>query len=155
MAGWQSDRVLAMRPGESVEIAGKRVTMTAARTSFGPNYEAAQARFSVATLGGTREMISERRLFPASQTTTTAAAINVGAFGNLYISVGDPSPGGGVVVRLWNHPFVNCIWGGAFLMALGGMASLADRRLRYALVRRARPVAGVLEPARSPAHSLP
>jgi cytochrome c-type biogenesis protein CcmF len=147
MAGWQSDRVLAMRPGQSVEIAGKHVTMTAARTVYGPNYEAAEARFTVTTLGGAREMVSERRLFPASQTTTTAAAINVGALGNLYISVGDSDPAGGVVVRIWNHPFVNCIWGGAFLMALGGITSLADRRLRYAPVRRSRPVLAGLEPA--------
>jgi cytochrome c-type biogenesis protein CcmF len=148
MAGWQSDAVVAMAPGQAIDFAGRRILMTGSKTVFGPNYEAAQARFAVPTLGGERELLSERRLFPASQVTTTSAGINVGLLGNLYISVGDPSPGGGVVVRLWSHPLVNCIWGGALMMALGGMVSLADRRLRYAPVRRARPLSGMLEPAR-------
>jgi cytochrome c-type biogenesis protein CcmF len=33
-------------------------------------------------------------------------------------------------VRLYDHPMVGWIWGGAVLMALGGCASLADRRFR-------------------------
>jgi cytochrome c-type biogenesis protein CcmF len=44
------------------------------------------------------------------------------------------------VVRLWNHPLVGWIWGGALIMALGGALSLADRGLRRAVVRR-RPIA--------------
>jgi cytochrome c-type biogenesis protein CcmF len=91
--------------------------------------------------------VSERRLFPASQTTTTQAAINVGLLGNIYISVGDRAADG-LVVRMWNHPLVNLIWGGAFLMALGGAVSLADRRVRIAVIRRAPRAAPVLEPAR-------
>jgi cytochrome c-type biogenesis protein CcmF len=31
---------------------------------------------------------------------------------------------------MWDHPLVDWIWAGAFLMAFGGMLSLADRRLR-------------------------
>jgi cytochrome c-type biogenesis protein CcmF len=147
MAGWQSNLVVSMVPGQSVTLAGKRVTLTGARSLAGPNYEAAQARFEVETLAGPRVLISERRLFPASQTTTTQAAINAGLLGNLYISVGDRAADGGVVVRMWNHPLVNCIWGGTFLMAFGGALSLADRRLRVAVVRRAARPAGLLAPA--------
>ena len=33
-------------------------------------------------------------------------------------------------MRLYNHPLVGWIWGGAFLMALGGVVSLSDRRFR-------------------------
>jgi cytochrome c-type biogenesis protein CcmF len=167
MAGCQSNAVVAMVPGQSLTLAGKSVTLTGFRSLEGPNYEAAQARFAIDTLAGPRTLISERRFFPESQTTTTEAAINVGLLGNVYISIGERSQGGGIVVRLWNHPLVNLIWGGAFLMALGGMVSLADRRLRVAVVQRARvkaclptsgpssgPLAGpgsgpVLEPAAS------
>jgi cytochrome c-type biogenesis protein CcmF len=147
MAGWQSDKVVSMVPGQSVRLAGKSVTLTGVRALDGPNYEAAQARFAVDTLAGPRTLVSERRLFPASQTTTTQAAINVGVLGNVYISVGDRAADGGLVVRMWNHPLVDFIWGGALMMAFGGALSLADRRLRVAVVRRARARAGVLEPA--------
>ncbi|HEY1929991.1 MAG TPA: heme lyase CcmF/NrfE family subunit [Caulobacteraceae bacterium] len=136
MAGWQSNLVTSMTPGQSVAIAGKHVTLTSVRMVEGPNYQASQAAFEVETLAGPRRMVSERRLFPASQTTTTQAAINVGLLGNVYISIGDRADAG-LVVRMWNHPLVNFIWGGAFLMALGGAVSLADRRLRVAVIRRA------------------
>jgi cytochrome c-type biogenesis protein CcmF len=150
MAGWQSNAVIAMTPGQSLTLAGKSVTLTGLRAIEGPNYEAAQARFAIDTLAGPRVLISERRFYPDSQTTTTEAGINVGLLGNVYISIGDRAANGGLVVRLWNHPLVNFIWGGAFMMALGGMVSLADRRLRVAVVTRVRasvPVPPPLEPA--------
>jgi cytochrome c-type biogenesis protein CcmF len=148
MAGWQANLVVSMIPGQSVVIAGKPITLTGVRTVEGPNYQASQAAFEVETLAGPRVMVSERKLFPASQTTTTQAAINVGLLGNVYISIGDRAADG-LVVRMWNHPLVNFIWGGAFLMAFGGAVSLADRRLRVAVVRRA------ARPAASPAPVLP
>ena len=77
-------------------------------------------------------MISERRLFPASQTTTTDAGISWGFFGNIYISVADQNPDGGLTVRIWNHPFVDWIWAGGLMMAFGGAVSMADRSLRVA-----------------------
>jgi cytochrome c-type biogenesis protein CcmF len=149
MAGWQSNRVISMVPGQSVTLAGKSVALTGVRDLTGPNYEAAEARFDLQTLAGPRRLIAERRFYPASQTTTTQAAINVGLLGNIYVSVGDRAADGGLVVRVWNHPMVNCIWGGAFLMAFGGILSLADRRLRVAVVRRAPRPALALEPAAS------
>jgi cytochrome c-type biogenesis protein CcmF len=149
MAGWQANLVTTMIPGQRVVISGKHVTLTGVRTVEGPNYQASQAAFQVDTLAGPRVMVSERRLFPASQTTTTQAAINVGLFGNVYISIGEQAADGGLVVRMWNHPLVDFIWGGAFLMAFGGVVSLADRRLRVAVVRRAP------RPAASPAPVLP
>jgi cytochrome c-type biogenesis protein CcmF len=35
-------------------------------------------------------------------------------------------------------PFVDWIWGGAFLMALGGFVAMSDRRYRFAPSRRTR-----------------
>jgi cytochrome c-type biogenesis protein CcmF len=44
-------------------------------------------------------------------------------------------------VRLWDHPLIVWIWLGGFTMALGGLVSLSDRRLRAGAPRRAaRPV---------------
>jgi cytochrome c-type biogenesis protein CcmF len=36
------------------------------------------------------------------------------------------------VVRIYHKPFVDWIWGGAFLMALGGVLAITDRRYRLA-----------------------
>ncbi len=48
--------------------------------------------------------------------------------------IGDPQDGGGWAIRTYIRPFANWIWGGAILMALGGLISLTDRRLRLAPV---------------------
>ena len=53
---------------------------------------------------------------------------------------GDPQEGGGWALRAHIKPFANWIWAGAFLMALGGVLSLADRRVRIAAPAR-RPAA--------------
>jgi cytochrome c-type biogenesis protein CcmF len=39
-------------------------------------------------------------------------------------------------VRVYLKPFIDWIWGGAFLMALGGFLAVADRRYRFAARRR-------------------
>jgi cytochrome c-type biogenesis protein CcmF len=142
VTSWQTNKVLSMNVGQSVSLAGKRVTMEAVDGVAGPNYQATQARFSVASAFGRRTIISERRVFPVSQTHTTVAGIGVGLLGNTYISIGDPNPDGSLVVRLWDHPLVDWIWGGGLIMALGGAVSLADRGLRVGAANRARrPVA--------------
>jgi cytochrome c-type biogenesis protein CcmF len=142
VSAWQTNKVLSMSPGQSVRLAGHTITMEAVRPIMGPNYEANQARFEVSGPFGARTLVSERRLYPASQTTTTDAGIGVGLLGNIYISVADPNPDGGLTVRMWNHPFVDWIWAGGLLMAFGGVVSLADRSLRVAKVeRRATPAA--------------
>ncbi len=136
VSAWQTNKVLSMSPGQSVKLAGNTITMVALRPVTGPNYEANQAQFDVTGAFGKSTMMSERRLYPASQTTTTDAGIQPGILGNIYISVADQNPDGGVTVRMWNHPFVDWIWAGALLMAFGGAVSLADRGLRVARVER-------------------
>ena len=79
--------------------------------------------------------MSERRLCPGSQTTTTQAGIGTGFLGNVYVSIGEQSAGGALVVRIWDHPLVDWIWGGGFLMVLGGALSLSDRRFRVGAAR--------------------
>jgi cytochrome c-type biogenesis protein CcmF len=136
VSAWQTNKVLSMSPGQSVRIGGNTVTMMAVKPIMGPNFEANQARFEVAGPFGVRTLVSERRLFPASQTTTTEAGISWHILGNIYVSVADQNPDGGLTVRIWNHPFVDWIWAGGLMMAFGGAVSLADRSLRVARVER-------------------
>jgi cytochrome c-type biogenesis protein CcmF len=43
-------------------------------------------------------------------------------------------------VRVYLKPFIDWIWGGAFLMALGGLVAVSDRRYRLAVRRKAAPM---------------
>jgi cytochrome c-type biogenesis protein CcmF len=66
----------------------------------------------------------------------TEAAIDTGFTRDLYVSLGEPvGESGAWGVRIYYKPFVDWIWGGAFIMAIGGFLALADRR--YRLGRRA------------------
>ncbi len=146
VSAFQDSKVLAMTPGQSVTLANYRVTLDTITQVTGPNYQADKAFFSIDSAFGERELVSERRLFPASQTTTTLAGIGVSLLGNTYISVGDRT-NGAIVVRMWDHPLVDWIWAGAFFMALGGAVSLADRRVRVRFFRAAGREALVAGPA--------
>ena len=138
VTAWQSSKILEMKVGQSVELAGAKYTLNSIGDVVGPNYQAQQARFTVTSHAGSRTLVSERRLFPASQTTTTQAGIGTGFLGNVYVSIGEQNADGALVVRIWDHPLVDWIWSGGFLMVLGGALSLSDRRFR---VGAARPVA--------------
>jgi cytochrome c-type biogenesis protein CcmF len=61
---------------------------------------------------------------------TTEAGIRTFGLSQLYVSLGDPTADGGIVVRVWWKPMVTLIWLGAVVMMVGGIFSLADRRLR-------------------------
>jgi cytochrome c-type biogenesis protein CcmF len=68
---------------------------------------------------------------------TTEAGIETFGFSQLYISLGEIA-GGGTTVRLFWMPLVTLIWVGPMIMALGGLLSLSDRRLRVGAPRPAR-----------------
>ena len=130
MSSFAESKVLVMRPGDTVQVGPHKVTLVAMRDIQGVNYTAAQADFSARTGSTIRDLVSERRFYPNSRSQTTEAGIGGSLSGNIYVAIGAPDPAGGLTVRVYNHPLVGWIWGGAMLMALGGVASLSDRRFR-------------------------
>ena len=137
MSALQSSKILMMQPGQTVAIGRSTVRLDGVRNGTGPNYVSLAASFDLHRDGRERTLISERRFYPASRSQTTEAAIDAQLLGNVYIAIGEPDRSGGIVVRLYDHPLVGWIWGGAVLMALGGCASLADRRFRLGVPRAA------------------
>jgi cytochrome c-type biogenesis protein CcmF len=140
-SAWQSERVVAMQPGDSTEIAGYRLAFRGVAPAQGPNY-----REQVGVLAVTRgvtvvtELNPAKRLYDAPRQATTEAGIHAAWSGDLYAVLGDEmKDGSGWVVRLYFNPLVRLIWLGAIVMALGGALSLSDRRLRIGAPRRARP----------------
>jgi cytochrome c-type biogenesis protein CcmF len=110
---------------------------------MGPNYQTDEGHFTITSPdGGTRKLVPERRVYAASGTPTTEAAIETYGFSQLYLQLGEPAEGYAQVVRLWYKPFVTLIWLGALLMAGAGLLSLTYRRLRVGAPRPAqKPVA--------------
>jgi cytochrome c-type biogenesis protein CcmF len=50
---------------------------------------------------------------------------------NVYVSLGDALEGGAWLVKVQHKPFVDWIWGGCLVMALGGLLAASDRRYRF------------------------
>jgi cytochrome c-type biogenesis protein CcmF len=126
------EKIVAMRPGQTVEIAGYTLRFDGIEPVKGPNYVDDEGRFSLADSHGRQlaEIVSAKRLYTARQMPTTEAGIATRGFSQIYVSLGDQTSGGAIVVRIWWKPMVTLIWLGAVVMMIGGAASLLDRRLR-------------------------
>ena len=129
MAVFATSQVAALGPGESSSVGGRTVKLERAEMVQGPNYQALRAHFLIEDGGRIRPLLSERRLYPASGTTTTEPGIASGLGGITYVAIGDET-NGKLAVHMWRHPLVGWIWGGALIVSLGGALALADRRFR-------------------------
>ncbi|WP_292050487.1 MULTISPECIES: heme lyase CcmF/NrfE family subunit [unclassified Brevundimonas] len=103
----------------------------------GPNYLAEQGKLTVSAVNEkAREttVTSERRFFPAGGQTTTEVGLDFRGLDDVYVVIGerarteDGEPAW--LVRLYYNPWARLIFLGPALMALGGLVSLLDRRLR-------------------------
>ena len=105
-----------------------------------PNYVAARGTFRVTKDGReVTELFPEKRRYTAQGAQMTEAAIDPGFLRDLYVSLGEPLGDGAWTVRLYYKPFVDWIWGGCLLMALGGVLAITDRRYRPGLRREPAP----------------
>jgi cytochrome c-type biogenesis protein CcmF len=74
---------------------------------------------------------AEKRRYPVEQNETTEAAIYPTFWGDLYVVIGDADAStGGYVTRIYFNPLIGWIWAGVFIMVVGGLFSLSDRRHR-------------------------
>jgi cytochrome c-type biogenesis protein CcmF len=138
-SAWQSEQVVTLKPGESTSIAGYQVGFIGVAPRPGPNYRELVGVFDVQRSGkSVTRLESAKRRFDVERQTVTQAGILNSWRGDLYLVLGDESPGGANVVRAYFNPLVRLIWLGAVIMFIGGALSLSDRRLRVGAPRRAK-----------------
>ncbi|HKS64100.1 MAG TPA: cytochrome c-type biogenesis CcmF C-terminal domain-containing protein, partial [Xanthobacteraceae bacterium] len=138
---WNAERIVSLKPGESVSVRGYDLTLDGLVPRPGPNYRELIARFTVRQDGALIDVLTpSKRTFPQRSMSTTEAALLTRGASQLYLSLGDVGSDGAIAVRLYHKPLVLLIWFGAVVMVLGGALSLSDRRLRV----------GAPKPARKP-----
>ena len=131
--GYETEKDVRMQPGDTVEVGGYAFQLDGLDRVPGPNYEATRGTITVSKGGKkVRTMFPEKRFYQVQQMPMSEAAIDTGLTRDLYVSLGEPVDGGAWVVRIYHKPFVDWIWGGAFLMALGGILAISDKRYRLA-----------------------
>jgi cytochrome c-type biogenesis protein CcmF len=139
--GYQQERDVKMSPGDTVTLGAYTFRFEGTAESMGPNYRAVRGTFDVAKDGRSFEkLFPEKRVYASQRSMPmTEAAIDSGPFGDLYVSLGEPLEGQAWAVRVYRKPFVNWIWLGCIVMALGGALALTDRRYRLARREQALP----------------
>ncbi|MBW3559265.1 MAG: heme lyase CcmF/NrfE family subunit [Proteobacteria bacterium] len=150
-AAGKQEAVGVLAPEGVLKLGGYELALERVTGTEGPNYLAERAEVRASRKG--REVCTaypERRLYPVSRQTTSEVALCGSGPGDLYLVLGERRPGpdgrpAGWLLRAYHNPFAKLIFVGPLLIALGGLVSLSDRRLRLAVPAPRR--APVLEPA--------
>jgi cytochrome c-type biogenesis protein CcmF len=128
------ERDVKMKPGDATTIGNLRFTLKEFKEVQGPNYQAVRGLVDVTDISRGDRLVArmepEKRVYRVQTMPMTEAAIRTGLVRDLYVSLGEPVEGGAWIVRLYVKPFVDWIWGGCVLMALGGLLAATDRRYR-------------------------
>jgi cytochrome c-type biogenesis protein CcmF len=142
------EKDVRLAPGDQVVAGDWRFVLREFREREGPNYRAVQGHVEVyPTADLSRKLLDlypEKRIYRVQTMPMSEAAIATRLSGDLYVSLGEPVDGGRAwIVRIYVKPFVDWIWGGCVLMALGGLLAATDRRYRARRnAEAARPAAG-------------
>jgi cytochrome c-type biogenesis protein CcmF len=116
-----------------VELGGYTFRLDGVRDVQGPNYVAGRATIQVSRNGRPyKTLYPEKRIYTVQNMPMTEAAIDPGFTRDLYVSLGDSVSATAWVVKVQHKPFIDWIWGGCLLMALGGALAASDRRYRVA-----------------------
>jgi cytochrome c-type biogenesis protein CcmF len=142
---WNSEYIATMKEGDVAKIAGYELKLDGLTQRQGPNYRELVASFAVSLDGAKLGAMtpSKRNFTTRAGMSTTEAALQTRGVSQLYISLGEPTPDGGIAVRIYHKPMVLLIWFGPVLMAFGGMLSLSDRRLRVGAPKPAKALRGL------------
>ena len=135
-SAWQSERILVMKPGDTIDLAGYDFRLNDVSEYQGPNYIGRRASIVVTDEGDQVAVLQpEMRFYTVERQPTSEAGIHSNMFRDLYGVLADPPEGqtaaeAGYTVRIYHNPLVTWIWGGVVMMGLAGTISLADRRHR-------------------------
>jgi len=128
---YEVEEDLTMTIGSSASVGGYEFRFADLHEVHGPNFEAIEADMPVTRSGSEVTVLHpQKRVYRVQRTPTTEAAIQPGITRDLYVSLGEAVQGNTWTLRVHVKPFVDWIWGGCLLMALGGIVAVSDRRYR-------------------------
>ena len=126
------EKDVKLSPGDTYTLGNYEFTFDGVEQKREANYLANEGKFLINFAPNpekTFDLFPQKRFY-SSGNPMTEAAINTTLSRDVYVSLGDDLGKGAWSVRIYLRSFVACIWVGGFLMALGGLISIADRRYR-------------------------
>lgn len=146
VTGYETEQDLRMVPGSTATAGGYELTFQGVNKAAGPNYEAEVGDLLLSRNGRLlRSLRPEKRAYFSSDMPMTEAAIDANGLRHIYVALGEPLDEEAWGMRIYYKPFVDWIWIGSILMAMGGLLAISDRR--YRLKRRERRKANIAEGA--------
>ena len=134
VGAYQEEKDVRMLPGDAVTVGGYQIQLEGVELVPGPNYQAMRGTFTLSKNGATQAILyPEKRNYFSSTMPMTEAAIDIGLTRDVYVSLGEELNDKAWAVRVYYKPFVDWIWGGCVLMALGGILAILDKRYRMKL----------------------
>jgi cytochrome c-type biogenesis protein CcmF len=134
VGAYQEEKDVRMLAGDTVSVGGYQIQLEGVELVPGPNYQAMRGTFTLSKNGVTQAILyPEKRNYFSSTMPMTEAAIDIGLTRDLYVSLGEELGDKAWAVRVYYKPFVDWIWGGCLLMALGGILAMMDKRYRMKL----------------------
>ncbi|CAK0778675.1 membrane hypothetical protein [uncultured Gammaproteobacteria bacterium] len=128
---WVSERIVSMKPGETLTLSGYELAFKGVEPVQGPNYLAKRGSFELRSDGRLIGILTpEQRKYPVTGMDLTHSAIHTTGLADVYVALGEAGEQGAWTVRAYHHPLVPWLWLGCGLMVIGGLLSLSDRRLR-------------------------
>ena len=138
VGAYQEEKDVRMSTGETVSVGGYQIQLKSVNLVPGPNYQAMRGTFLLSKNGNTEATLyPEKRNYFSSTMPMTEAAIDARLTRDIYVSLGEELSDKSWAVRVYYKPFVDWIWGGCLLMALGGVFAISDKRYRIKLKRHA------------------
>lgn len=141
-SAWKSENAATLSAGGAMRLGAYRLSLDGVETVPGPNFDAQRATIRVTAPDGTLvcQAHPERRTYDSGGQVTSKVALCPRGLDDFYVVVGerryDTAGRSAWLVRAYFNPWIRLILAGPLLMALGGLLSLSDRRLRIAFVRR-------------------
>ena len=135
-SAFSDQKEAAVKIGGSVDLAGYTFTLKGVSPAQGPNYQAMRGFVNVEKDGEfVVKLFPEKRIYTVQQNPMTEAGIQTGVFRDLYVSLGEAVSASEWGIRVYYRPFVQWIWMGTLLMAIGGILGAMDKRYRTAPVK--------------------
>ena len=127
---YEKEKDVRLVIGEGRDFGGYVWTLEEIRDEKGQNYNAVAGILLVEKDGNiiTRLKPEKRAYFARPENAMSEAGIHPGWHGDLYASLGEKLLDGAWSARLQVKPFIRFIWGGALLMAIGGLVAVIGRR---------------------------
>ena len=142
VSAFQQEKELPMQIGQKVEMAGYVFEFSEVKDIEGPNYSSKQAAVQVYQQAQhIATLLPEKRIYLVQQNPMTEAGIDTGFLRDVYVALGEQINENSWGMRLYYKPFVQWIWMGAVLMALGGLLAALDRRYRLSVRREKKVIA--------------